>query len=73
MGYTCRVRRVRFEADAKDIVLVISCHMKIVRVGFVMGQSNRCEMEFRNMLLFLNGEAVEFFADRREVLEVGHG
>lgn len=72
MGHTGSIGRIRLEADTKDIVLVVPCHVEIVRIGLVMGQPDRCEVELGNVLLFLNSEAVKLFADAWEGVNVGH-
>lgn len=58
MGNTRRIWRVGLESNAEDIVLVISCHVQVIGVGLVMSQSDRCEVQLRDVLLFANSEAV---------------
>jgi hypothetical protein len=66
MRDTRRVGRVRFEPDTKDIILVVSGHMQVVRIRLVMSEENRGQVKFGKVFLFPYGEAMELLADSRE-------
>jgi len=57
-----RIRRVGLEADAKDIVLVVSCHVQVVGAGLVMLEHQRRELQLWHMLGLLKGEAMDAIA-----------
>ena len=46
MGQSCAIRRIRFEADGEDIVLVIPCDVKVLRACLVMLQVKSCKLQF---------------------------
>lgn len=62
MGHARRIWRVRLEADAEDIVLVVSCHVQIVGAGLVVLEQQRRELQLGHMLAPLEGEAMDAVA-----------
>lgn len=72
MGHACRIGRIGLEADAKDIIAVITCNMQVVRIGFVVNEMDSRKMQLRDVLLVLDGEAKELFSDFRICSNICH-
>lgn len=72
MRHASRIRRICLEANTKHVVLVIPRHMQVVRIGLVMGESHRGQVQLWDVLLFANGEAMELLTDARKAVKVGH-
>lgn len=56
------VRRIRLESYAEDIVLIISCNMKIVCARLVVLKMQRRELELGDMLRSLESKAMKLGA-----------
>lgn len=50
MGHTSAIRRIGFEPNGKDIVLVITGYMKVLCTGLFMVKVECCELQLRHML-----------------------
>jgi len=48
-----RIRRIRLETDAEDIVLVVSCHVQVVGASLVMLEHQRRQLQLGHMLRLL--------------------
>lgn len=57
-----RIWRVGLEADAKDIVLVVSCHVQVIGAGLVVLEHQRRQLQLRHVLGLLQGEAMDAVA-----------
>lgn len=57
-----RIRRIRLEADAEDIILVVSCHVQVVGAGLVVLEHQRRQLQLGHMLALLEGKAMNAIA-----------
>ena len=62
---------IRLEADAEDIVLVLSRYVQVVRAGLVVCEVQGRQFELRHMLRSLEGEAMELLSGGWETRQVG--
>jgi len=62
MWHARRVWRVGLEADAEDIVLIVSCHMKIIGAGLVVLEHQRRQLQLRHVLRLFQSEAMNAVA-----------
>ena len=54
--------RVSLEANAENIVLVVSCNMEIFCASLVVLQMNSCKLELRNVFGTLQSESVQMIS-----------
>lgn len=59
MRHTRGIWRVCLEADAEDIVLVVSCDVQVVGTGLVVLEEQRRQLELRHMLCLLKSESMD--------------
>ena len=57
-----RIWRVRLEADAEDIVLVVSCHVQVISAGLVVLEQQRRQLQLRHVLALFQSEAMNAIA-----------
>lgn len=60
--HTSVIRRIRFEADAEDIVAVVASDVKMLGAGLVMLQVQGCQLKLWDMLGPEQSEAVKLLA-----------
>lgn len=58
MRHTSGIWWVGLEADAEDIVLVVSCDVQVVGTGLVVLEEERRQLELRHMLRLLQSESM---------------
>lgn len=58
MRHTSGIWWVCLEADAEDIVLVVSCDVQVVGAGLIVLEEQRRQLELRYMLRLLEGESM---------------
>ena len=71
--HACGVGRVGLEANTEDIVLIFSCYVQIVGASLVVLEEQRRQLELRDMLCALEGEAMKASTRLRESREVCDG
>jgi hypothetical protein len=60
--------RVCFEPNAKNVVLILSGHMKVVCAGLVMVKMDGSQVQLGNMLLLPDSKPMKLFANRRKAM-----
>lgn len=72
MRHASGVRRIGFESYRKDVVVIVSRYMQIVCTCFVVLKVQRRQLQFRDMLRALKGEAMKLRSRLREIGEVSN-
>jgi hypothetical protein len=73
MGHAGIVRRVRLEADGKDIVAVVARNVQVVRASLVMLQMQGRQFQLRHMFRPNESEAVELVTWFGILRQLSHG